>query len=192
MSDSPNPYRTPRPADPVEVAQQRRRIPVWAVVLFPALLVWAIIYVNGVTVPPAPSNTPESMGAAIYGTSCAGCHGANGEGGSGPAFAGGDLAKVFPKWQDQVKWVDLGSANWTKVTGSKTFGDTKKPADPGAGMPGFGPGGTDGSLDCAKIALVIHYERSHFANIEGEDDLTELVTQIAAGQEPSEVPGCTS
>lgn len=164
----------------------------WAVALFPVLLVWAIIYVNGVTVPPAADNTPEAMGGQIYGTSCAGCHGTNGEGGSGPAFAGGDLDKVFPTWQEQVKWVDLGSANWTKVTGSKTFGDTKKPADPGAGMPGFGPGGTDASLSCSEVLMVVAYERTQLASIEPDDELTELTEQIAAGEEPAEIPGCAS
>lgn len=192
VSETSNPNETPVPVDPVAAAGRRRRIPVWAVVLFPALVVWAIIYVNGVTVPPATANTPDAMGAQLYAQSCAGCHGATGGGGSGPAFAGGDLLKTFPKWQDQVKWVDLGSSNWTKVTGSKTFGDTKKPADPGAGMPGFGPGGTDASLGCDKIVLVIRYEREHFAGAAPADDLDQLATQIAAGQTPSQIPGCSS
>lgn len=192
MSDTPNQNQPSGSVDPVDAAERRRRIPVWAIVLFPALIVWAIIYVNGVTVPPAPANTPEAMGAKLYSQSCAGCHGANGEGGTGPAFAGGDLDKVFPKWQDQVKWVDLGSANWTKVTGSKTFGDTKKPADPAAGMPGFGPGGTDGSLGCAEIAVVVQYEREHFAGIAPEDDLTQLTTQVAAGDDSVQIPNCVS
>lgn len=189
MSDTPNPSPVSGPVDPVAAEQRRRRIPVWAVVLFPALLVWAIIYVNGVTEPPAAEDTPQAMGAQLYGQSCAGCHGANGEGGSGPAFAGGDLGEVFPTWDEQIRWVAIGSSNWTSVTGSDTFGATEKPADPGGGMPGFGPQGNDASMSCEEIALVVQYERD-LAGIDPEDDLLEITEAIAAGQTPEEIPGC--
>ena len=194
VSDTPNQKSAPAPVDPVAAAERRRRIPVWAIALFPALLVWAIIYVNGVTEPPASANTPDALGAAIYTTSggCGGCHGATGGGGSGPAFAGGDLLKTFPKWQDQVKWVDIGSTNWSKETGSTTFGATKKTAGAAGKMPGFGPKGDTNSLSCADILLVVRYERMHFAGADADDKLEELATQIAAGQTPSEIPGCSS
>lgn len=195
MSDTSNQKATPASGtvDPVEAAQRRRRIPVWAIALFPALLVWAIIYVNGVTVPPAPANTPEAMGQQIYTGKggCGGCHGVTGGGGSGPAFAGGDLDATFPDWKDQVTWVDLGSPNWTKVTGSKTFGANKKPADPAAGMPGFGPAG-DSTLTCEEIVMVVAYERTQLAGIDEPDDLAELTQQISDGQTPAEIPGCKS
>lgn len=189
MSDSPNETSKPETVNPVDAANRRRRIPVWAIALFPALMIWAVIYVNGVSNPPASANTPDAVGASLYGTSCSGCHGATGGGGSGPAFAGGDLLKVFPKWQDQVKWVDVGSSNWTSVTGSKTFGATNKPIS--GTMPGFGPKG-DSSLTCSQILMVVRYEREHFAGAQPEDDLEALATQIAAGQTPSTIPGCTS
>jgi len=89
-----------------------------------------------------------------------------------------------------VKWVDIGSNNWTAETGSKTFGATKKPLTGGT-MPGFGPKG-DSSLTCEQIVLVVRYERSHFAGEDPQDGLEELATQIAAGQTPSEIPGCES
>ncbi len=190
MSDTPNQPPASGPVDPVESAQRRRHIPVWAIALFPALLVWAIIYVNGVTEPPASANTPEAMGAQIYGTSCGGCHGATGGGGSGPAFVGGDLDKVFPKFEDQIKWVDIGTQNWTKETGLTTFGETQKQL---AGtMPGFGPKGSDGSLSCEEIALVVQYERETLHGMDPEDDLNAITEQIAAGQTPAEIPGCSS
>lgn len=189
MSETAN---QPRPVDPVQVAESRRRIPVFAVVLFPVLVVWGIIYVNGVTDPPAAANTPEAMGEQLYGSNgCGGCHGVNGEGGSGPAFAGGDLDDVFPDWSEQVKWVDLGSANWTAVTGEDTFGETNKPADPAAGMPGFGPGGNS-AMSCEEVALVVAYERTQLAGIEADEEMTEMIEQIAAGDEIDEVPGCVA
>ena len=106
--------------------------------------------------------TPPTLSALSVYASCASCHGAAGGGGSGPAFAGGNLLKVFPKWEDQVKWVNIGSSNWTAQTGSKTFGDTKNPIGAG-GMPGFGPLGSDKSLTCEDIVMVVRYERQHFA-----------------------------
>ncbi len=190
MSETAN--QQSRPVDPVEVAASRRRIPVWAVVLFPVLLVWGIIYVNAVTEPPAAADTPEALGEQLYGANgCAGCHGANGEGGSGPAFTGGELEKVFPEWSDQVKWVDLGSPNWTAVTGEETFGATNKPADPAAGMPGFGPGGNS-AMTCEEIVLVVAYERTQLGGVDPDEELTELVEQIAAGDEVDDIPGCVA
>lgn len=177
-----------RPVDPVEVAESRRRIPVWAVVLFPVLLVWGIIYVNAVSEPPVAEDTPAAVGARIYGKSCGGCHGVNGEGISGPALAGGDLAEVFPEWSDQVQWVDVGAQNWLDVTGKDTFGATDKIV--GGGMPGFGPAGNDGSLSCDEIAMVVAYTRTELAGIEPAEDMTELTEQIASGQQVEDIPGC--
>ncbi len=144
------------------------------------------------TKPPAATNTPDAMGASLYATNCAGCHGATGGGGSGPAFAGGELLKVFPKWQDQIQWVDIGSTNWKSVTGSTTFGATKKVAGATGQMPGFGPKGSDGSLSCSEIVLVVRYEREHFAGAAPDATLDDLATQIAAGQTPATIPNCSS
>lgn len=190
MTNTPSDRPASSPLDPVEAAQRRKRIPLWAVPIFPALLVWGIIYLNGVTNPPPPSNTPDSLGAQVY-AKCASCHGAGGEGtGTAPAFAGGDLLKVFPKWEDQVKWVNVGSGNWTAETGSKTFGDTKKPIDPNKTMPGFGPLGSDKSLSCEDIVLVVRYEREHFAGAQPDDKLDAMAEQIASGAAVSDIPNC--
>ncbi len=191
VTDNPTDRNAPGEPDFLAAAKRRKKIPLWAVPIFPALLVWGIIYVNGVTNPPASAATPDSMGGATYGLKCGGCHGATGGGGSGPAFAGGDLLKVFPTWEEQVKWVDVGSSNWTQVTGSATFGETGKKVDPGKVMPGFGPLG-DSSLSCSEILLVVRYEREHFAGADPDAKLNELADQIAAGVEPATIPGCSS
>lgn len=171
-------------------AKQRKKLPLWGVLLFPALLVWAIIYVNGVTNPPAPTNTPDSMGAALYTKNCSSCHGVGGEGaGAAPKFAGGDLLNVFTKWEDQIHWVNVGSADWTSVTGLTTFGDTKKPIV--GGMPGFGPL-SGGGLSCSDILLIVRYEREHFAGAQPDATIDDMATQIAAGQTPANIPNCKS
>ena len=189
MTDNPTDRYAPGgEPDFLEAAKRRKKMPLWAVPIFPLLLVWGIIYVNSVTKPPAANNTPDAMGASIYAASCASCHGATGGGGAGPAFAGGDLLKVFTKWEEQVKWVDVGKANWTKVTGSTTFGDTKKPLT--GLMPGFGPLGDNKSLTCPEIVLVVRYEREHFAGAPPDPKLEELTTQIAAGTPVTDIPNC--
>lgn len=191
MTNTPSERPVADSLDPIEVAKRRKRIPFWAIPIFPALLVWGIIYVNGVSNPPPPTNTPDALGAQIY-AKCSSCHGANGEGsGSIPKFAGGDLLKVFPKWEEQIQWVNVGSSNWKSVTGSNTFGDTKKPIGAG-GMPGFGPLGTDKSLTCSDIVMVIRYEREHFAGAPPDQTLDALATQIASGATPDKIPNCAA
>lgn len=192
MTNTPSERPATGSLDPIEAAKRRKRIPLWAVPIFPALLVWGIIYVNGVSNPPAPSNTPDALGAQVY-AKCGGCHGADGAGtATAPAFAGGDLLKVFPKWEEQVKWVNIGTGNWTAETGSKTFGDTKKPIDTNKNMPGFGPLGGDGSLSCEDILLVVRYEREHFAGAQPDDKLDALAEQIASGAPADAIPNCAA
>ena len=190
MTNTPSERPASGTLDPIEVAKRRKRIPLWAVPIFPALLVWGIIYVNGVSNPPAAANTPDAVGAQVYGAKCGTCHGVGGGGGSGPKFAGGDLLKVFPKWEDQVKWVNIGKANWTKETGSTTFGATKKPL--AALMPGFGPLGDDKSLSCEEIVMVVRYERQHFAGEAPNDDLDKMAEQIASGASVTDIPNCAA
>lgn len=190
MTNTPSERPATGAVDPIEVAKRRKRIPLWAVPIFPALLVWGIIYVNGVSNPPAAANTPDAIGAQIYGQSCGTCHGASGGGGSGPAFAGGDLLKVFPTWEEQVKWVNIGKANWTAETGSTTFGATKKPL--AALMPGFGPLGDNHTMSCEDIVMVVRYERQHFAGEAPNTDLDKLAEQIASGAPVTDIPNCAA
>ena len=56
-------------------------------------------------------------GAAVYADNCASCHGAAGEGGRGPALAGGAVVEAFPEAADQVVVVTDGQG------GMPAFGD---------------------------------------------------------------------
>ncbi len=71
-------------------------------------------------------------GAEIYVAHCAGCHGSDGGGGTGPRLAG-KVADDFPDVADQVAFVTEGKG----------------------GMPAFG-----GSLSAADIRLVVEYTRT--------------------------------
>ena len=69
----------------------------------------------------ASSNTVNyvALGQQVYSgaAACAGCHGANGGGGVGPAFIGGELYTTFPTCSDHAKWIELGSAGWQSEVG---------------------------------------------------------------------------
>jgi cbb3-type cytochrome c oxidase subunit III len=74
-----------------------------------------------------------AAGAAVYADVCAGCHGADGEGGFGPAFAGGAAVERFPDEADQVAVVNEGRN----------------------AMPGY-----EGELTAEEIAAVVAYTRA--------------------------------
>jgi mono/diheme cytochrome c family protein len=94
-------------------------------------------------------------GQGLY-SQCASCHGANGGGGVGPAFAG--VTGTFSACTDHVEWVRLGSSGWPEAT----YGDSGKPVQ--GGMPGY-----DGVLSIEQIAAVSFYERVAFGGEALED-----------------------
>lgn len=178
---------TDQPTEPefLAAAKSRKRIPLWAVPIFPALIVWAIIYVNAVQKPPAGENDPLVMGKEIYAANCASCHGSSGGGGVGPAFTGKALDKLFPDYKEQLAWVNIGSSAWP----NETFGaEGQAPARSGATMPGFGPDGS-GALSCEEVALVVRYEREVLGGGEANPELVTLTEEIAAaGGNPLPTP----
>ena len=83
--------------------------------------------------PDSASTAPTTPGAQLYASTCAGCHGADGGGGTGPQLAGGAAAKRFPDVADQIAFVSEGSGS----------------------MPAFG-----GQLSPAQIRDVVEYTRT--------------------------------
>jgi mono/diheme cytochrome c family protein len=75
---------------------------------------------------------PRSPGAAIFASSCATCHGADGEGSIGPRLAG-TVAQKYPDASDQIAVVTNGRG----------------------GMPSF-----EGDLSDAQIQQVVEYTRT--------------------------------
>lgn len=150
----PDPPAPPAPPLP----ETRTGIPRWMMPVLAVLPLWAIIYVGAFgTTKKATVVSGAQLGAAIFhgkGT-CAGCHGANGEGGAGPKLAGGEAAKTFPNEADHISWVETGSAPFR----GKKYGDPGRvggqhgPAT--GGMPAF-----KGALTDAEIKAVVEYERT--------------------------------
>jgi mono/diheme cytochrome c family protein len=80
-----------------------------------------------------PGGGAASPGAQVFQANCATCHGANGEGGTGPQLSGGAVLRDFPNVADQIRVVTNGRD----------------------GMPSFG-----GSLSAAQIQAVVTYTRT--------------------------------
>ena len=151
----------PEPAPPspqVEAANKRKRVPAWVLPVLLLLPVWAWVY--ALTLDPA-SQGEESVldiGAESYGA-CAACHGADGGGGTGPAFADGAILETFPTIGDHVRWVSLGSTVWGADV-SDTYGANEKPVG-GSGnvMPAYGE-----SLPPEELLAVVIHERAEFSD----------------------------
>jgi len=97
-----------------------------------------------------------AAGETLYGSLCSACHGATGEGGAGPAMAGGAVLATFPAGQcsTHVEWVTLGSSGWQSEVGN-TYGAND--ATVNGGMPNFGS-----QLDAEQISQIVLYERVAF------------------------------
>jgi mono/diheme cytochrome c family protein len=105
---------------------------------------------------------------AYAGNGCAGCHGASGGGGSGPAFNGGAIYETWPNFLDHFRWVRLGSAGWQSEEGD-TYGANDKPV--GGGMPGFGE---DALSDAQLINIVLHERQGLGGENPNENDAARL------------------
>lgn len=152
--------KAPEPVPPyVEASLKRKRIPLWAMPVLALLPVWAVIYV--VTLTPAGEKKPTQLelGATVYTSRCASCHGADGSGGAGRVFKGGELIKTFPEIDQQLEFVWLGSTG-TGPEGTP-YGDPEREGGQhktlsfnGTPMPGF-----KGVLTEEELLAVVRYER---------------------------------
>ena len=123
-----------------------------------------------------------ALGQEIYGAGaqCASCHGANGQGGTGPAMAGGAVLVTWPSCDEQVQWIALGSDGWSVAVGS-TYGADDKPVQ--GGMPGF-----EADLTDEEIRAVSAFERIRFGGAPAEETLIAcgLLEEEPVEGEPAE------
>src|SRR5210317_452801 len=108
-----------------------------------------------------------AVGQQVYSgaAACAGCHGANGGGGVGPAFIGGALYKTFPTCADHAKWIQLGSAGWQAEVGAAYGAEVTISI---GGMPGF-----QGKLTEEELMAVVVFERVVFGGGDTEEVLND-------------------
>jgi len=172
----PVPELQPEPAKPwVQAALTRKKIPVWAVPVLLFLPFWAIIFAGTLESPERDSEI-IALGREVYegNGGCAGCHGAEGGGGIGPALADGEVLNSFADWQDHVIWVVNGSPPAGQVYNDE--GDIST-----AGMPANGD-----KLSAREILAVVYFERVELGGAAEADlhDLEELFE--AEGAVPSQ------
>ena len=161
---APAPSAPPPPKpDPVYVAaaKQRKKIPFWAMATLSLMPIWGFMYVRAVTQSPTVVEGPLGIGAGIY-TSCASCHGAEGGGGVGYQFSGGEVLKTFPHIEDQIRWVYYGTEGYNAAN-IAVYGNPDR--EGGAHMTGgLGVMPQYGSqISQAEIVAVVCHERYDLA-----------------------------
>ena len=111
-------------------------------------------------------------GAVTPAATCAGCHGAGGEGsGSFPPLTG--VITTFGSCADHIQWVQLGSSGWSAENGG-TYGDTNKPVN--GGMPGHA------ALTDEQLRSVVAFERVRFGGANPDEVLADCGLVEAAGE----------
>ena len=105
-----------------------------------------------------------AVGEAVFET-CAGCHGANGEGGVGPAL--GTVLTTFSSCPDHIEWVTLATGGFQEA-GIDTYGDLAATVGGGGFMPGFATSNT-----VEEIAAVVAFERIRFGGADPDQTLIE-------------------
>ncbi|MDP9072266.1 MAG: cytochrome c, partial [Actinomycetota bacterium] len=130
----------------------RSRIPIWVMPVLAALPFWGILYV-GAFGERAKKQVGDPGQVAYAASGCGSCHGTRGEGGAGPALAGGQSKLTFPNEADHANWIKTGSAPFA----GKPYGDPNRPGGQrgpaSGGMPAFG------SLSDAELKALVAYER---------------------------------
>jgi mono/diheme cytochrome c family protein len=157
----------PAPVRPeVAAAQQRHKIPFWALSVLVFLPLWAYVYQGTLEPPPAGESDPLVLGEHVYG-GCAACHGAGGGGGTGPALTG--VLETWPDFRDHLAWVRLGSTGWP----GNTYGANGKPK--AGGMPGHA------ALSDEELAQVVLYERVTFGGLDPNSEEYAELAEMADG-----------
>lgn len=160
VAEAATPVLAEAPADTataVAIAQARRtRVPVWVMPVLAALPFWGILYTGAFgSHEKKKVEDPLVLGQQVYGANCSSCHGASGEGVSGPALKNGAAVKTFKNDADHITWVRTGSQ--TKAKGT-AYGDPNREGGQHKVTSGIMPAFA-GQLSDAQIADVVKYER---------------------------------
>jgi mono/diheme cytochrome c family protein len=164
--------KPPEPPPPfVEAALRRKRIPFWAMPVVGLLPIWIILYAGSLSPAATGGPTQLTLGAEVFATKCASCHGAGGGGGVGRPLSGGEVLKTFPNLADQLEFV----AHGTDGAGvGSPYGDPNREGGPhiagsfnGNKMPAFLE-----SLTPEELLAVVRHERE---TLSGEEVPAEEV-----------------
>ncbi len=155
----------------VAAYKARKKVPVWAMLALAILPVWGLMYARALTPQAKAANDPITVGAATYSASCAGCHGATGDGiaGAGYPFVQKSVTISFPHIEDQLRWVDLATKAYVDA-GVKIAGDPNRAG--GAhivGARGVMPA-QGATLTPAQLLAAVCYERFALAGNDESGD----------------------
>lgn len=150
-------YVPPPPPPPyVQAALDRKKLPRWMAGVGACALLWAFIYAGVLFAPAATITDPVvARGQEVFATSCASCHGAAGQGGTGRPLAD-SVTHTFPNVDDHLAFVRDGSpAEGTPYGSPDAIGGQHIARSQGYGvMPAWGD-----VLSEEDILAVIRYER---------------------------------
>lgn len=158
----------------VAAAKARKKIPFWAFATLSTLPLWAFMYVRALTPTTETIAGPLGEGATAY-AGCVSCHGAAGEGGVGYAFSQGEILKTFPRIEDQIRWVDLGSDAYA-AAGVEIYGDPNRADGVHITKARGTMPGQAGQLTDAEILAVVCHERY---TLGGADPIGAYETEYA-------------
>jgi hypothetical protein len=96
-------------------------------------------------------------GQVVPAANCQGCHGAQGQGGVGPAL--GTVIATFSSCVDHIEWVAKGTTGF-QAEGRATYGDLNKPVGGVGNMPAFA-----NQLSAEQIAAAVAFERVRFGGV---------------------------
>ena len=143
----------------VAAAKARQKMPFWAMGALSLLPVWGFMYLRALQPEVKRVEGPLAVGGELY-SGCAGCHGGGGEGGSGRPFIEGAVLKTFPRIEDQLNFVIIGSQGF-KDAGLAVYGDPNREGGAHApysynGSPMQPRGGNPELTDAQIVGLVCH------------------------------------
>lgn len=146
----------PPPPPYVQAALDRKKVPSWMAVVGVAAMLWAFIYAGVMFSPAETISDPEvAQGEEIYQAQCSGCHGAEGQGGTGRQLAS-SVTATFPDMADHIAWVTNGS-----TAAGTPYGNPDRPGGQHiAQSQGFGKMPAFGAvLSEEEIRAVVRFER---------------------------------
>jgi len=141
----------------VKAAQNRKKIPIWAMPVVAVIPVWAFGFAGTM-------QQPETEDALLIGAletyevsgGCAGCHGGDGGGGSGYKLSEGEVLETFPEPIDQMVHVARGSAAITgQEYGAPRADGTRRVAGAKGNMPA-----QENAMSLEHLEMVIYHERA--------------------------------
>ena len=104
-------------------------------------------------------------GQVVVAANCQSCHGAQGQGGVGPALT--TVSATFSSCVDHMEWVAKGTQGF-QSEGRPTYGDLNKPVGGAGNMPGFAA-----VLTPEQIAAVAAFERVRFGGVPEEQAVAD-------------------